>query len=249
MSKKATAGKPSKAPSLQQETIAIDKLKAHPRNYRKHPEDQIAHIAESIRRNGVYRPVVIAKDNTILAGHGVVEALRGMKKKEVPCVRLSISPNSPQALKLLTGDNEIGDRAEDDERILTDMLKEIAAIDDESLLGTGFDMDMLSGLVYATRKDDEIPDADAAAAWAELDTYDTGKKLPKLIITFDNEKDRETFCRKYGMRVKRNLGLSWSSSWPDSEDMDNASVKIIPKTEKTQEASENKAPEKRKRKG
>lgn len=51
------------------EDAAIDELRAHPRNYRRHPDDQLAHIMRSIELHGFYRAVVIARDGTVLAGH------------------------------------------------------------------------------------------------------------------------------------------------------------------------------------
>jgi hypothetical protein len=66
------------------ELIAIKELKPHPRNYRSHPEDQLVHLVNSIKQHGFYRNVVVAKDNTILAGHGVVPSFK-------LCINLSCS--------------------------------------------------------------------------------------------------------------------------------------------------------------
>ena len=62
-------------PDQQQiESALIVDLKPHPRNYRGHPEGQVAHLEQSLRDHGIYRNVVVANDNTILAGHGVIVA-------------------------------------------------------------------------------------------------------------------------------------------------------------------------------
>ena len=42
------------APLLEYEFVDPSTLKKHPRNYRDHPEDQIAHIVQSIKEFGVY---------------------------------------------------------------------------------------------------------------------------------------------------------------------------------------------------
>jgi ParB-like chromosome segregation protein Spo0J len=96
--------------------VPIGDLKPHPRNYQKHPADQLKHIQASIAAHGYYRNIVVARDNTILAGHGVVEASRAMGKKRVPVVRLDVAPDDPRALKVLTSDNEISNLAEVDDR-------------------------------------------------------------------------------------------------------------------------------------
>ena len=40
-------------------------LKPHPKNYRSHPPAQLEHIKSSLEQHGVYRNVVVARDNTI----------------------------------------------------------------------------------------------------------------------------------------------------------------------------------------
>src|SRR5262249_41458887 len=127
------------------ELIAIRELHPHPRNYRTHPPDQLEHIQQSIREHGLYRNVVIARENTILAGHGVVKACQEMQIEQIPVIRLPIDPDSPQALKLLTGDNEIGHLAEVDDRMFIEILKEVRDLGE--LRGTGYDEMMLSNLI------------------------------------------------------------------------------------------------------
>ena len=101
---------------MQIETVKIDSLHPHPRNYQKHPDDQIAHIAASIKQHGIYRAIVTAKDGTILAGHGVVLACAKLGMADIPIVRLSINPDDPAALKVMVADNEISNGADVDDR-------------------------------------------------------------------------------------------------------------------------------------
>ena len=121
------------------ETVPVLSLKRHPRNYREHRPEQVAHIVASIRQHGFYRNVVIANDNTILAGHGVVAACKEMGLDAVPVVRLDIAPDSPLALKLLTGDNEISRGADTDDRVLAEILRDVMDGDPMNLIGTGYD--------------------------------------------------------------------------------------------------------------
>ena len=126
------------------EVVPITSLKPHPRNYRRHPDDQRDHIEASMREHGVYRNVVIARDGTILAGHGVVEAATHAGVTEVPVVRLDVDPDDPAAIQVLVGDNGAGLLAEVDHRLLTDHLKALAEMD--ALLGTGYDEMALAAL-------------------------------------------------------------------------------------------------------
>ena len=61
----------SKRKALAVETVSIDSLTAHPRNYRGHPDAQVAEIGKSLDAFGQYKPVVVSSDGVILAGHGV----------------------------------------------------------------------------------------------------------------------------------------------------------------------------------
>ncbi len=125
------------------EDVSLDTLKSHPRNYRAHPDDEIEHLMESIRSNGVYRNVVIAQDGTILAGHGVVTAARRLGLETLPVYRTSYGPDDLRAIKLLVSDNEISHLAMSDDRALTELLRELKEADID-LLGTGYDDMMLA---------------------------------------------------------------------------------------------------------
>lgn len=183
------------------ELVAIESLRPHPRNYREHPPDQLAHIVASIKAHGVYRPVVIARDSTILAGHGTVLAAKIAGLAEVPVYRLDVEPESASALKVLVGDNQISQLAEVDDRALSETLKEIAGVDVSALMGTGFDQQMLVNLVYVTRSIDEIESIDKAAEWlsAGMPEFDPGEHPhSKVVINFASEDDRRSFMRAIG---------------------------------------------------
>jgi hypothetical protein len=210
--------------------IAVDQLKEHPRNYRQHPDDQLEHIAKSIETHGFYRNVVAARDLTILAGHGVVRAAKKLGIAEVPTVRLDLDPMEPRALKLLAGDNEMGNLALVDDRALTEMLKGIMIDDADGLLGTGFDEMQLAALTMVTRTAAEIGDKNEAAEWLGLPEYKPGDPPVTMAISFRNEEDRETFLKKMG--ISHNDVLHWktkktiSTWWPPLEDADRSSVRF-----------------------
>lgn len=196
--------------------VPIDDLKPHPRNYQKHPADQLKHIQASITAHGYYRNIVVARDNTILAGHGVVEASRAMGKKRVPVVRLDIDPNEPRALKVLTSDNEISNLAEVDDRALTELLREIMGADTEGLDGTGFDPAQLAALTFVTRPESEIQTKEQAADWAGLPGFEPPPGRHKIVISFDSAEDRERFMQVIGATIiNKKVGEVWTMWWPE----------------------------------
>jgi len=181
------------------ELVPIASLKPHSRNYRSHPDDQLEHLVESLRRFGVYCNVVVAKDGTILAGHGVVEAAKKAKMKEIPVIRLSVAPESSAAIKVLVGDNEIEHLAEQNDRLLSELLKELKTSD--KLLGTGFDEKMLANFVMVTRPENEIADFDAAAAWVGMPEYSGGEIPLQIVVAFRGIRERAQFARKLGVKL------------------------------------------------
>lgn len=196
---------------LPSEPVDIDKLKPHPKNYREHPEDQLAHIKKSIEQNGVYRPIVTAKDYTILAGHGVTKAAKEMGLKQLPVCLLDLDPDEPRALKILAGDNEMSKLAYGDDRALSELLKEVKAVDPDGLLGTGYDDQQLAMLVMVTRPSSEVEDMDAAREWVGMPDYDAGEpesKKYELLIKFDTLEERDEFI------VERGLGHKSVSTQP-----------------------------------
>tara|TARA_R100000734_G_C3272187_1_gene67914 strand:+ start:190 stop:717 length:528 start_codon:yes stop_codon:yes gene_type:complete len=156
--------------------VDINLIKPHPKNYKKHPQDQLEHICKSIRENGIYRNILIANDNIILAGHGVYEACKRMGFTKVPTLKINLNSSDPKAMKLLVSDNEIGHLAEIDQISLSETLKSI--MDNNTLLGTGYDEMMLSNLLFTTRPESEIKDFDAAAEWVGMPEYEPST-LPK----------------------------------------------------------------------
>jgi len=209
---------------------SMDELKEHERNYRSHPKDQLEHIVTSIRENGFYRNVVVAEDGTILAGHGVIEAARVLGLTEVPVVRLPIAADSDQALKVLTGDNYLSHLAENDDRLLAEILRELGERDE--LLGTGFDKQMVAAFAMVTRPASEIEDFDAAAEWAGagMPEFDTGGQVRTITVNFLSEEDEESFITKLGgeealgLVRKKTGGTMW---WPKRERNDLDSLEIV----------------------
>jgi len=194
----------------------IASLTPHPRNYRGHPDDQIEHLMRSIQDYGFYRNVVACTDGTILAGHGIVIAAERLGMTEVPVVFLMLDPNEPRALKVLALDNYASHLAEDDDRMLTDMLREIQQADD--LMGTGFDEISLAALMMITRTAAEVRDFDAAAEWVGLPEYvDRNTRNWRAIIEFDDEAQRERFLELVDLVVVQGTsdGMTRSYRWDE----------------------------------
>jgi len=139
------------------ESIAITTLKANPLNPRSHPARQIKALARSIREFGFVAPVLIDKDNTLIAGHGRVEAARSLAIATVPAVRIEhLSPAKVRALMI--ADNKLTDMSTFDEGLLIENFKlltvEGLSLDLEATAFTMGEIDVLLDLPRAAEKPD-----------------------------------------------------------------------------------------------
>lgn len=208
------------------ELVALSALTPHPKNYRRHPPEQMEHIVASLRDNGWTRQIVVARDDTILAGHGLWQAATEMGLDEVPVIRLDVDSDSPEARRVLIGDNEIGKAAQYDGRILSDMLRDIHQETDR-LVGTGFNAMQLRTLALNTRTAAEIPDLDAAAEWIGLAEYESVPLPIKLVLSFDNDHDRADVMAALGIeKPSKKNRRTVSSRWPPQEEEDPHSLRF-----------------------
>ena len=125
----------------------LDELTPYARNARTHSKKQLRQIADSIDRFGFTNPILIDASNTILAGHGRVEAARLLGLAEVPCIRVEhMSAEEKRAYVL--ADNKLALNAGWDEEILAEELKELLAVDLDFDIGlTGFTVAEIDSLV------------------------------------------------------------------------------------------------------
>ena len=90
-------------------------------------------------------PILIDNANTILAGHGRVEAAKLLGMSEVPCVRLEhMTPEQKRAYVL--ADNKLALNAGWDDEILAEELRGLLEIDFNVEL-TGFSISEIDSLV------------------------------------------------------------------------------------------------------
>ena len=115
--------------------LAPSALKPYAKNAKKHPQEQIERVAESIKQFGFVQPVVIDKNNVIVIGHCRVMAAKRLGMSEVPCVLVdTLTPEQVNALRL--ADNKTNESAWDIE-LLSDSLLDIGDID---MTAFGFDL-------------------------------------------------------------------------------------------------------------
>ena len=124
--------------------LPIDALIPYANNARVHSDKQILQIASSIKEFGFTNPVLIDKDNGIIAGHGRVEAARKLGHKEVPVIRLEHLSEAQKKAYILA-DNKIAMNSTWDDQLLALELQTIGDLG-INLDFTGFDESEISAL-------------------------------------------------------------------------------------------------------
>jgi len=136
----------------------IDLLIPYARNARTHDDAQIAQIAGSIKEFGFNNPILIDKDNGIIAGHGRVMAARKLGLTEVPTILLDHLSETQRKAYILA-DNRIAINSAWDNEMLSLELMDIK--DDVSLAMLGFNVDELDALLNPTELTEGLTDEDA----------------------------------------------------------------------------------------
>jgi len=125
---------------LSVEYLSLSTLELDPRNPRQHSDRQIKQIARSIESFGFNVPVLIDRENRILAGHGRMLAARSLGLQELPVIRLEGLTNA-QARAFAIADNRLTENSTWDDRLLGEIFAELASVELHfSLEDTGFSM-------------------------------------------------------------------------------------------------------------
>jgi ParB-like chromosome segregation protein Spo0J len=84
----------------------VSELIPYINNSRIHSEEQITQIVSSIKEFGFTNPILLAPDNSIIAGHGRLQAVKILGYQEVPCIVIS-GLTKTQIKALIIADNQL----------------------------------------------------------------------------------------------------------------------------------------------
>lgn len=159
------------------ENIDVNTLNAWAKNARTHSKKQIKQIAASIEEFGFTNPVLIDDKNTILAGHGRLEAARLLDWSTVPCLRLS-HMTAAQKRAYVLADNKLALNAGWDDALLAEELEALLQIDvDFDVELTGFSIAEIDHIVETAEPEEDGDPADDVlpAAHAKLPKVEHGQ--------------------------------------------------------------------------
>jgi len=164
--------------NVKAEKVAIDSIKPHPQNPRI---GDIPAIAESLKVNGQYSPIVIWND-TIIAGTHTWKAAKSLGWKEIAVTRYEGSEDS--ALRVLVADNRTSDIAVYNNEVLLGLLKTLPDLE-----GTGWETTEIEALQI----DHELDSGGVAGGGGGATKDDQPKTVKIKLGEFQGELDPELY--------------------------------------------------------
>src|SRR5438270_915817 len=151
----------------------IRELKPSPVNPRLHTKKQVRQIAASIKNFGFNVPVLVDRDDNVIAGHGRLLACAELGWTEVPTLCLDhLTP--AQARAFMIADTRLTEIAVWDDRLLAQQLKEL------TLVGLDFDIEAIG--FEMGEIDLRIASLDDPAE-AEADPADVVPQIPAIPVS------------------------------------------------------------------
>ena len=159
------------------ELMDIDKVIPYARNPRIN-DSAVDSVVASIKEFGWQQPVVVDKENVIIAGHTRHLAARQLDMKKIPVhVATNLTPNQVKAYRL--ADNRVSENASWD----YDLLKlEFADLPDNDLITTGFSEEEISNVLDGWSADFDVSVNDG-------DEMEGLKTVIKIEIDDENDKE------------------------------------------------------------
>lgn len=163
------------------EYLQVEELNEYENNARKHGEEDICKIAQSIERYGFNDPIGVWKDNIIIEGHGRLEAAKLLGMETVPCIKLDHLTDE-QRREYAIAHNRTAEFSEWD---WSKLEKELSELD----FG---DFDLEFDIEEPEQEDDE---ESKYTANVNLPQYEPSDKCPSLEELCDEDKMLDLQCR------------------------------------------------------
>ncbi len=179
-------------------------------NSRTHSEAQIKQVASSIKEFGFTNPIIIDEGNTILAGHGRLQAAQLLGLEQVPTQSVEGWSEAKKKAYIIA-DNKLALNAGWDVELLKLELDAIGSLDFDVEL-TGFN----DGEILNLNLDVEIGEMNAEDEWEGMPEFDQpdATSFRKVIVHFENPDDVAEFFSIIG---QSDTGKTKSTWFPEKE--------------------------------
>lgn len=183
--------------------MKINKLKPDNENARTHADKNIEAIKKSLDNFGQQKPIVIDKNNMVVAGNGTLEAAKYLGWEEIDVVSTSLTGNELRAFAI--ADNRTGELSDWDLDKLSSILEELTADKTIDEFITGFDP------VDMDRFGSEFEPTDVDEEWKNMPEFDQQDKTAYRSITvhFHNEEAIKDFEEKLDLSLPKKARYLW----------------------------------------
>jgi len=152
------------------EKVAIGSLSFDPTNVRKHDKKNIESIKASLRKFGQQKPIVVDRNNIVIAGNGTMEAAKAIGMTEIYISRSDLQ--NAEALAYAISDNRTAELAEWDKEPLGAHL--------QGLQEDGWDLEELGFHLEDIKDLDLFDQPDGGSVEGEDDIPDVAQNLHKV---------------------------------------------------------------------
>ena len=130
---------------MQIKYIATDKLIPYANNPRNNDGEAVDRVAASIKEYGFKNPIIVDKENVIVAGHTRYKAAKKLNLDTVPVIKADdLTPAQIKAFRI--ADNKVAEYSSWDNELLSFELEGLQDLDFDLDL-TGFEQSELDGLL------------------------------------------------------------------------------------------------------
>lgn len=126
---------------------SISGIEPYPQNAKRHPDEQVKKIVDSIREFGFNQPIVVDKKGTIIVGHGRFLAAHLLGMEMVPVLELDLTEEQARAYRI--ADNKLNESEWDMDMVI----HELKLLAPEMLELTGFTAEEFDGKALAQEID------------------------------------------------------------------------------------------------
>ncbi len=178
-------------------TKKVSELKPYHKNPRNITEQGLKDLNKSIDKFGLAEPIIINTDLVIIGGHARWQTLQQQGVKECDCYIPNRKLNSKEV-----------------EELNIRLNKNIAGLWDFDMLANEFELNELLEWGFNERELGglSIEKINELEEWKEanIDDFEIGDKLPKIVITFKTLKKREKFAKDLGLEITHKQAGTWS---------------------------------------
>jgi ParB-like chromosome segregation protein Spo0J len=177
------------------ENVEVESLSFDSDNARLHPEKNRKMLRESLNQFGQRKPIVVTKDDVVVAGNGTLLAAVELGWQTIDIVRIPEDWDADQIRAFAIADNRASDLSMFDMEVLRDQLNELEATDYD-LSSLGFDEQSLLELgdiadnATLERLAGRI-DGEAYTAKITVPHYEIIGEEPKLAELYDDSRAKE----------------------------------------------------------